>query len=145
MFENPGGKLKGLALVNFAVVFIVGIVCGTIIGEDNSAIMVLLWLVGFFVAWVGSIVLYGFGELVETNSLMARGEDKAELERDSYEGIIELTPVDIPSEDEVCECCKSSTETKVYRYSNKSGTAFINICDDCLKNRADEIQKMVRK
>lgn len=86
MYQNIGGKLKGLARVLFyieAIVSVLGIFAGTIITivnlviyETNPLLIVtyvlLGLLVGFglavasvYLSWISTWLLYGFGELVE--------------------------------------------------------------------------------
>ncbi|MBR4120296.1 MAG: hypothetical protein IKT95_00910 [Spirochaetales bacterium] len=69
MFENIGGKIKGLA----KVICWIGIICCVIIGiiaisEDDGLAGVIIIVAGSLLSWVGSFVLYGFGELVENSS-----------------------------------------------------------------------------
>ena len=64
MFQNIGGKLKILALLNFAL----GIACGVILAITvaQDALWVCLFLLAVpFASWVESALLYGFGELIE--------------------------------------------------------------------------------
>lgn len=71
MFENVGGKIKTLVKVMFfleAIVFIVG---GIIIASSYNRDE-MIWtgvgvaVVGPLVAWISSLALYAFGELVES-------------------------------------------------------------------------------
>ena len=68
MYNNIGGKIKGLA----KAVFIVGAIAAVIMGialmasnEDMTPIGLLVMAVGPLVAWVSSWLLYGFGELID--------------------------------------------------------------------------------
>jgi len=68
MFSNIGGKIKGLAKLFcwigiVACVIVGGIMCGD---EDTIAIGVTYILAGSVLSWIGSFVLYGFGELIAT-------------------------------------------------------------------------------
>ena len=82
MFNNIGGKIKVLAKVLCWVGIIVSVLVGIILiasaaggsgysGFTDSATIVLgilTIIVGSISSWVGSFVLYGFGELVENSS-----------------------------------------------------------------------------
>ena len=93
MYQNIGGKIKGLAKGLFiaqAIVYALSIFVATIITIVNAVVyetepllivayVLLGLLVGFalavlgiFVAWISTWVLYGFGELVEK---ITTGED----------------------------------------------------------------------
>lgn len=72
MFKNPGKGLKTLAKVIFAVIIIVFIIAAMILianTKDSSASATILGIVlvavGVITAWVSSISIYAFGELVE--------------------------------------------------------------------------------
>ncbi len=77
MFKNCGGKIKGLAILFFILtilLFIAGgilvIVLGTEYGYHRYegyyiAGGIVLMLLGPIIAWLGTILLYGYGELVE--------------------------------------------------------------------------------
>ena len=81
MFHNPGGKLKGLAKVLFWIQIImfagfgIAIMFGgiSVLGYEDAPNIVtitsgcLLIFLGILVAWISTIALYAFGELVESN------------------------------------------------------------------------------
>ena len=66
MYDNIGGKIKGLAFGTFIVEAIGAIISGIAIIAAGDAILVglLLLILGPIAAWVGTLVLYGFGELI---------------------------------------------------------------------------------
>ncbi len=78
MFNNAGRKIKGLALVIFWILVIGSVVLGIIAFStimdliENGFLRFLLTLViiGLLVliAWLVTILLYGFGELIEKTS-----------------------------------------------------------------------------
>lgn len=73
MFENIGSKLKNAAKVVFAVGSIVSAVGALVIGanSDNGYMILLAVLVlgiGIVGAWIAACLVYGFGELVSTNT-----------------------------------------------------------------------------
>ena len=69
LYENIGGKIKNWAKWIFIVEAICAVIAGIgLIADDNGAVGFLVMIVGPLVAWVGSWLLYGFGELIETNA-----------------------------------------------------------------------------
>lgn len=82
MFNNIGGKIKGLAKFMCWLGIIVSVIAGIIliIGAtnrngyysytDTNMIItgILVMVMGSILSWIGSFVLYGFGELVDNSS-----------------------------------------------------------------------------
>lgn len=71
MFDYIGDKIKGLAKVICWVGIIASVVIGIVIisGEVISGIITIV--AGSILSWVGSFVLYGFGELVNSATKLA--------------------------------------------------------------------------
>lgn len=69
MYENIGRKIKGLATTMFVIMAIlygiVGIVMMATAAEAGVIVGLLVMVGGFFLSWIGSWLLYGFGELIE--------------------------------------------------------------------------------
>lgn len=68
MYDNIGGKIKGLAKAVFIVEAIAAVIAGialVAIDEDLILYGVLTLILGPAVAWVSSWLLYGFGELID--------------------------------------------------------------------------------
>lgn len=70
MFDNIGGKIKGLAKFLAITGIVIGIIAGIVIMVAGGAIGVLIGfvvmaLVGLL-SWVGSFALAGFGQLIES-------------------------------------------------------------------------------
>lgn len=79
MFENVGGKIKTLVKVMFfleAIGFIVGGIIMAVSDEDLILIGLGVAVVGPLVAWISSLALYAFGELVESNLRISRGVER---------------------------------------------------------------------
>ena len=74
MFNNIGGKIKGFAKLICALGIIASIIGGVaIIGSGWLAIFgILTAIVGSLSAWIGTWVLYGFGELIDQTTIIAR-------------------------------------------------------------------------
>ena len=100
MFDNIGGKIKGLAKFICWVGIIASVILGIVLisnassgwGEykyTNSEMVVegIICIVGgSILSWVGSFAMYGFGELVENSSeLVKMKKDEARLEKSSRE------------------------------------------------------------
>ena len=73
MYENIGGKIKGLASVLFVVGLIGAIFAGALLLIDEQVALGLLTIIGGpIICWVSSWFLYGFGELIDKASEIAR-------------------------------------------------------------------------
>ena len=81
MFDNIGGKIKGVAktacwigigvsvLVGFIFV-VIGAESSSGYGSDDNVLAplgIFIMLVGSFLSWIGSFFLYGFGQLIENS------------------------------------------------------------------------------
>ncbi len=72
MFNNIGGKIKQLAELITAFGIIASIVGGLVImglGSDGEMLVpgLLIGVLGVLISWIFSFVLYGFGQLIESN------------------------------------------------------------------------------
>ena len=82
MFKNIGGKIKGLAMAGCWIGIIISFVYGLCImfesyqpynGNISTALLVYglaIMVIGSFASWLGSLCTYGFGELVESASVI---------------------------------------------------------------------------
>ena len=78
MFSNIGGKIKAVA----KIVTWIGIICsvlagiGTGMAANNVAVGIIsgiiVAVVGAVASWIGSLALYGFGQLVENSDICAK-------------------------------------------------------------------------
>lgn len=84
MYDNIGGKIKGLAKAVFIVEAIAAVITGFLLMTSVIPIGLLVMVVGPLVAWVSSWLLYGFGELIDKTCDIARnthgGERKSEAQ-----------------------------------------------------------------
>lgn len=85
MFTNIGSKIKKLAMVVCWIGIVFGVVSGIIEMTSGGANSILTGIVTLIVyplaSWLGSFLVYGFGELVETNQQLrdakcGKSEDK---------------------------------------------------------------------
>ena len=85
MFENIGGKIKGLAKVVCWIGIILSVITGILaIAAQGSAGFIpgiAIIIVGALGSWVGSFVLYGFGEMVENSDIRTELAVKASAEK----------------------------------------------------------------
>ena len=73
MFNNIGGKIKGLAQFIAWVGIILSFISGidVISSYSNFVGGLLVIVIGSILSWIGSFVLYGFGQLIENSDDMA--------------------------------------------------------------------------
>ena len=67
MFDNIGGKIKGLAKICCAIGMAMSVLTGgaAVIFTHNTAGIIMV-IVGCISSWIGSLAVYGLGELIET-------------------------------------------------------------------------------
>ena len=87
MYDNIGGKIKGLAKAACIIEAIAAVITGIALSVSDDALVVgglIIMIAGPFVAWVFSWLLYGYGELIEKTCEIARntqgGERKSEAQ-----------------------------------------------------------------
>jgi hypothetical protein len=67
MFDNIGGKIKGLAVAACVVGIISSIIIAIVLfAEEEIGFGFLYLIIGSLVSWISSFGLYGFGHLIET-------------------------------------------------------------------------------
>ena len=71
MFDNIGGKIKALAKVVCWIGIIVSCIVGFVMLINSNAVGLLIAGVGSLSSWIGSFVLYGFGQLIENSDRLA--------------------------------------------------------------------------
>ena len=86
MFDNIGAKIKGLAKFIFWFLAILSVIGGIVIivsgmsnsrgGSGNVIVSILVGLLtialGIILSWIQNFLLYGFGELVDSNQKILR-------------------------------------------------------------------------
>lgn len=84
MFDNIGGKIKGLAKVLFWLEAIAAVIVGIVLVEDTDGLSLLFAIAGVLVAWISAWFLYGFGEIIDKLCDIERntrdGERKSEAQ-----------------------------------------------------------------
>ncbi|MBP3313118.1 MAG: hypothetical protein J6K84_00465 [Oscillospiraceae bacterium] len=81
MFENVGGKIKAVALAFFWLGCIGGALGGLVTaaevdGFEGLLSFVIITAISVFLSWLSSLLLYGFGELIESSSFTASEMEK---------------------------------------------------------------------
>lgn len=79
LFDQIGQKAKTLALISFIIGFIGSTIGGIIYMYDFEEYFLgfLIWVAGTLISWASSIIVYGFGELIDkTTDIAANTSDK---------------------------------------------------------------------
>lgn len=94
MFNNIGGKIKGLATAISAIGIGASILCGIVMiiaggVTSNGGAMIgmgfAVLIVGSILSWISSLFAYGFGELIENTTVIAELMAKADAEKNNAE------------------------------------------------------------
>ena len=72
MFENIGSKLKSVASLSTIVGIIFSCIFGIIIMLGNFLTGFIVAIVGSLLSWLGSLTMYGLGQLVENTDSIAQ-------------------------------------------------------------------------
>lgn len=73
-YDNIGNKIKSLAQTAFIIEAIAAAISGLVVmieDEDMILIGLLIMVIGPFIAWISSWLLYGFGQLIENSDIIA--------------------------------------------------------------------------
>ena len=65
LFSNIGSKIKNLASVIAWIGIILSVILGIVTFETSAGLGFLIMIFGGLVSWIGSFILYGFGQLIE--------------------------------------------------------------------------------
>ena len=89
MFTNIDKKIKTLAIVSTVagcILSFIAAICCWVIGEEFILLGFVILIAGGLVSWIGSFLLYGFGELITQTTRIANGNavpQKVEIGRAS--------------------------------------------------------------
>jgi len=144
MFKNIGGKIKKISEIVTWIGIIVSVILGIIIMLPGD-IMVLVGLIvialGCFSSWVGSLLLYGYGQLIENSDkllLLHIGEkNKSEPDLDQREETHKssIHTAKTPSKVGKCEICGKENTPVVYcTIKDDLGTRYRNVCAECMQD-----------
>lgn len=129
MYDNIGGKIKGLSvfifLIELIAVFIIGIILMT---SDNDFILIglLVIILGALFSWVSSWLLYGFGELI------AKTDETENNTRIISEYIIAEQQKHAKNAAVACDKSTNNTQSNLNPYGIKHGW----LCTNCQKMRS---------
>ena len=70
MFKNSGSKIKGLSIALFVLMVLVFVIYGIKIMDYDGGTGFIIIVVGLFLAWVYTLFIYGFGELIQNTNEM---------------------------------------------------------------------------
>lgn len=86
MFSNIGGKIKGLAkfvcgagiIASVLGGILIGVIGGEFIYPSSAAVFTAFFvaILGSIFSWLGSFLLYGFGELIDKATIIAQNTQK---------------------------------------------------------------------
>ena len=76
MFDNIGSKIKSLAKICTWVGIIFSFLAGFLMFATNAFVGILTIVVGSIAAWVGSFLLYGFGQLIENSDKLVEASKR---------------------------------------------------------------------
>ena len=80
MYENIGGKIKGLAKTVFIIMAVIWAISGLAFMVIGGGIAILLGPliggIGVLLSWIGTFFLYGFGQLIENSDILVKEAKK---------------------------------------------------------------------
>ncbi len=134
MFDNIGRKIKNIAIGVFVVEIISGISIGLSIGIktewDNAFWAIVVIISSPFAAWVSSVLLYGFGQLIENSDMLVVNSKKL-VDKTTNQTKISQNPVD-----RFLSKPNNSTDNSTHRWrcTNCGNMVSENLCPYCNQN-----------
>ena len=145
LYENIGGKIKNWAKWIFIIEAIGAIITGLVLlftDEDFILVGLLTLVCGPLVAYVGSWILYAFGELVEDvhairnkEGTTAEVKAKHEAEEQERQETEEKARHEFEAKVPCSFCGKRTVSLKTYTSKSTlySGEAEFHLCENCAK------------
>lgn len=94
MFENIGGKIKGLARITAILGIMAFVIYGIVLFSVSVLMGILVAVIGSLASWIGGFTLYGFGELIDaTQSLNVKMNRVCEIQEQIMKIVSERTVV----------------------------------------------------
>lgn len=110
MFDNIGSKIKSLAQIVCWMGIVVSAISGLAImisNEETIFVGLLIILLGSIGSWIGSFVLYGFGQLIENSDTLVE-ISKHSVSKTPKESSVPISPntdtTDNVSDDNAIHC-----------------------------------------
>ncbi len=139
MFKNIGGKIKTLA----SVIAWLGIISSVIggfgymtIDEDFIFGGIIIVVAGSITSWIGSFVLYGFGELVENSAIIAQKTDVTVPKQKAVNTAPQTRTKaeNLQKTNGKCQICGAeNVEVVAAVIVDDFGTRHRNVCDNCFE------------
>ena len=137
MFDNIGGKIKILAQIITWLETIAFVIFGIIVTTE-SAIGVVILIGGPIFSWVSSMILYGFGELIEKTCKIADAVSKEkEYVIETEDEVISCTKKESPMLHS-CELCEKKTNTLFTISLHGEDT---DVCQECFETYVNADQE----
>ena len=122
MFDNIGCKIKALA----QVICWIGIIASVIIGfvlivqdEDTAFIGILTMILGSLGSWIGSIMTYGFGQLIENSDILVKQGNKIPEKPSNTDSNAFVNSVETPKHRWRCDGCGNMISENICPICNK--------------------------
>lgn len=138
MFDNVGGKIKGVISTFFAIMTVLSIICGILVMITVSDLSVFLGLLaggataglGILFTWLMSLVGYAFGQLVENSDIIRA---KLENTNSNYTDVAPIAPTTTfeSTESGTTKSSSSTPKTSSVIYEN---TSYIT-CPNCKESQ----------
>ena len=139
MYDNIGGKIKGLAKTMFIVEAIGAVITGIVLlATDDDLIFagLLTLFCGPIIAWVSSWVLYAFGELVEDvhniRDLKCLNKEQSKSKSIVMQNMESSKQEAEPTICNKCELCGKESEN-LHRCKINDTVGWADLCDECAK------------
>lgn len=152
MFNEIGKKIKGVANVVCWIQIIVAIIGGiALMTIDENLILVgfLVMGIGCLIAWLGTIVLYGFGELIDKVSnienTLTHGNtaNKPVQNTQSNQSTKGSSNTKFENQQRAlgkCEMCNSENVTVCeVKIIDDMGVRYRNVCKDCFNRLSGNV------
>ena len=79
MYDNIGGKIKGLATAQCLIGALISIFAGMALVLNREALLgLVVMILGSLCSWIFSFLIYGFGELIEKTAQIERNTRTAQ-------------------------------------------------------------------
>jgi len=162
MFENPGGKIKAASILMFWLVAITSVILAFVLGieksgygyyartEFNAAIFFGFLIGGPLVAYISTLFLVGFGELVENSELVLASQLKQQETMKAHAMIansddtIPSTPNNSLKVHPQSSAAQKNKNKRIHKCQNCGMMVSVNPCPKCGFDNPQEATDTVR-
>lgn len=129
MYDNIGGKIKGLAATVATIASIGAVIMGIITmvpGGRMIVIGLLIMIIGMLIAWISSWLLYGFGQIIDTLDRIEKNTRLGYAQKASSTTASPLAPTVVPKGafTKKCPHCGEQINSNLCVMCGKSNTLF---------------------